>query len=87
MKQLVVLRKKVVLQKDTKCVLAYSEFRKKVRNLISKAGGGIAVNFYYDKEKGRYYANCSDGVTIIGNPSSLKVSVRWGDRHASVANL
>lgn len=69
--------------------MSYGEFKKRVSALIAKAGGGISVCFNVDWERGRYYANCSDGVKIIGNSMSFKVSVRWGSHgnHASVAEL
>lgn len=68
-------------------IMTYADFKKKVRNLIEKAGGKISVGFRYDKEKGKYFANCADGVTIIGNPGTLKISVRWGNHHAGIAKL
>ena len=68
--------------------MSYEVFQQKVNALIRKAGGRISVNFRHDKEKGRYFANCSDGTRIIGNSSSLKVSVRWGNgQHAGVAKI
>lgn len=67
--------------------MSYDVFRQKVNALIRRAGGGISVRFYHDRAKGRYYANCNDGTTIIGNPTSLKVSVRWGSGHAGIASI
>ena len=52
-----------------------------------KAGGGINVRFSTDPEKGKHYANCSDGTTIIGNEACLRVSVRWGSGHQSIAAI
>lgn len=67
--------------------MSYEAFKAKVKALINRAGGRISVGFYNDRQRGRYFANCSDGVTIIGNSSSLKVSVRWGSGHAGIAEL
>ena len=67
--------------------MSYEVFKRRVNALVRKAGGRIAVHFYYDRAKGRYFANCSDGTTIIGNPMSVRVSVRWGNGHASMATL
>lgn len=67
--------------------MSYEVFKTKVRAIVRKAGGRISVGFHNDREKGRYFANCSDGTTIIGNSSSLKVSVRWGNGHAGVAEI
>lgn len=65
--------------------MSYDAFRRKVNALISRAGGGISVRFHNDDENGKFFANCSDGTTIIGNPSSLKVTVRFGSRHQAMA--
>ena len=67
--------------------MSYGAFKAKVRAIVRKAGGRISVGFYNDIEKGRYFANCSDGTTIIGSASSLKVSIRWGNGHAGMAEI
>lgn len=67
--------------------MSYEVFRQKVNALIRKAGSGINVRFSTDPEKGKHYANCSDGTTIIGNTTCLKVAVRWGSGHQSVAAI
>jgi len=67
--------------------MSYEVFRRKVNALIRKAGGRLSVNFHHDREKGRYFANFSDGTRIIGNSLSTRVSVRWGNGHASMANI
>lgn len=58
----------------------YSVFKRRVNALVRRVGG-VSVRFNYDTDKGKFYANCSDGTTIIGNPSCLKVTVRWGSGH------
>lgn len=66
--------------------MSYEVFQRKVNALIAKAGGGISVIFSTDDE-GKHYANCSDGTTIIGSNSCLKVTVRWGSGHQSIAEI
>lgn len=65
--------------------MSYEVFRRKVSALISRAGGGISVRFHNDADKGRFFANCSDGTTIIGNADCLKVTVRYGSGHQAMA--
>ena len=65
--------------------MSYEVFRRRVNALIKRAGGGIAVRFFNDTDKGRFFANCSDGTTIVGNPSSLKITVLYGSGHQAMA--
>ena len=67
--------------------MGYEVFQRKVNALIKRAGGGISVRFHNDAERGKFFANCSDGTTIIGNPSSLKVTVRFGPGHQATATV
>lgn len=67
--------------------MSYDAFKQKVNALISKAGGGIKVQFSTDDDSGRHYANLSDGTTIIGNRSCFRVSVRWGSGHQGIASI
>lgn len=62
--------------------MTYKDFKRKVFELIDKAGGGISVLFFFDKKKGLYYANFSNGILIMGNRSCPKVEVRWGQQAA-----
>lgn len=66
--------------------MGYESFKRKVNALIAKVGG-ISVNFHNDTENGRFFANCSDGTTIIGRPSSHKVTVRYGSGHQMMTDL
>lgn len=66
--------------------MSYESFQKKVNALIARVGG-LTVNFSEDTEKGKYYANCSDGTTIIGNSAILKVTIKWGSGHVAAAVL
>lgn len=61
--------------------MSYDFFRRKVNALIERAGGGIQVRFSTDPDKGKFFANCSDGTTIIGSEACLRVTVRWGGRN------
>lgn len=67
--------------------MSFDSFKQKVTALIHRAGGDIGVRFNNDTDKGRYFANCSDGTTIIGCPSSLKVTVRFGSGHQAMATI
>lgn len=67
--------------------MSYEVFRRKVNALIAKAGGDVNVRFSTDPEKGKHYAKCSDGTTIIGNDVCLRVSVHWGSGHQSITAI
>lgn len=67
--------------------MSYEVFKRRVNALINRAGGGIKVRFVNDTDKGRFFANCSDGTTIIGHPSSIKVTVRYGSGHQAMATI
>lgn len=64
--------------------MSYEVFKQNVNRLIEKAG--IKEVFYRESEDGRYFAD-ADGVTIIGRKGSLKVTVRYGSGHQSMATL
>ena len=66
--------------------MSYEVFQRKVNALVAKVGG-IDVDFKNDTEHGRFFANCSDGTTIIARPSSLKVTVRYGSGHQMMAAI
>ena len=63
--------------------MAYQDFRKKVQALVHKAG----FKAVFTCEDGRFFAYCSDGVVIIGNPLSTSVLVRWGSGHQAIAHI
>ena len=67
--------------------MTYEVFQKKVLSLLAKSGIDTKVRFHDDHDKGRFFANCAEGVTIIGNPSSLKVTVRFGSGHQAMAEI
>lgn len=67
--------------------MAYGVFREKVNALITRVGG-ISVRFYHDEDEGRYFAYCSEGVTIVGNSISKRVLVKWGmNQHRAIATI
>ena len=67
--------------------MSYEVFQDKVNALIVRAGGGIDVRFNHDTDKGRFFAHCSDGTTIIGCPSALRVAVVWGSGHSTLTAI
>lgn len=67
--------------------MSYEAFKAKVNALIRRSGSSVKVRFSTDGEKGKHYANCSDGTTIIGCPSCLRVTVKWGSGHTSMAAI
>ena len=64
--------------------MSYEVFQRKVNAFIAKAGGKISASYKHDAENGRFFANLSDGTTIIGRPSGLKLTVRWASGHQSM---
>lgn len=69
--------------------MSYREFKIKVRKIANRAGEEIEVKFHHNKETGKYYANFTDAActTIEGNSKSLKVTVKWGNRHQAMAAI
>ena len=65
--------------------MSYETFKTKVLALAKATR--TKVNFHHDTEKGKFYANCSDVTTIIGNPISLRVTVRYGSGHQMMATI
>lgn len=67
--------------------MSYEVFRRKVNALIQRTDSSIKVKFHHDADLGRFFANCSDGTTIIGNSSAMKVTVRFGSGHQAMAAI
>lgn len=61
--------------------MSYVVFKAKIDEIVRKAGGGVSVRFSCNRENGVHYANFSDGMVIIGNSTSNKVTVRWNGRN------
>lgn len=66
--------------------MSYEAFVAMVNALITRKKLNIKPRFYNDTEKGKYYANCGD-IKIIGIPSSMKVTVKWGSGHTAMAAI
>lgn len=64
--------------------MTFEVFKKRVSAVVSKAG--VNVRFRRD-DKGRHFAHCSDGVTIIGNQSNPSVCIKWGSGHTAFASI
>lgn len=67
--------------------MSYESFKAKVQALLGRVGQGSSVQFSNDEEKGKFSAKCSDGVTIIGCSTSLKITVKWGSGHTAMATI
>ena len=67
--------------------MSYDAFKARVNALIERAGEDISVKFRNDSNNGKYFANCSNGVTIIGNAKNIKIQVRWGSGHVAMSEL
>ncbi len=67
--------------------MAFETFKDRVNALINRAGGDINVRFSTDTEKGKHFAKCSDGTTIIGSARNLNVTVKWGSGHQAMAAI
>lgn len=66
--------------------MSYEEFQQSIDSLVKKSGGGISVDFNHID--GKYIARVSDGTVITGNPSTVRVTVRWNGRnHQGMAAL
>lgn len=61
--------------------MKYEVFVKKVREIADRAGEEN-VRFSHDTEKGKFFADFPDGTRITGNPSCLRISVKFGGHHA-----
>ena len=68
--------------------MSYEVFQKRVNALVSRMKGSApTVKFRHDAERGKHYANFSDGTTIIGNTIAKNVMVKWGSGHCATANI
>ena len=68
--------------------MSYEVFQKRVNALVSRIKGPKpTVKFRHDAERGKHYANFSDGTTIIGNTVAKNVMVDWGSGHCAIANI
>jgi hypothetical protein len=67
--------------------MSYQVFQAKVRAVIASYDDQITVRFRHDTDKGRFFAYCSDGTTIITSESCLRATIRWGSGHQAMATL
>lgn len=65
--------------------MKYNEFKSKVSKLAKKTG--MNVRFKNDGDAGKFYANFTDGTTIIARSGSSKVTVRYGSGHQAMTTL
>ena len=56
--------------------MSYEVFRRRVNARIAQAGCAYKARFIIDSDKGRFLALLPDGLQIIANPSSTKVTFR-----------
>ena len=66
--------------------MSYEAFKQRVNALIARVEG-VGVEFDNDQDAGKYLAFCSDGTTIIGCKSMLKVTVLFGSGHQAMATI
>lgn len=52
--------------------MSYESFKAKVNALIRRSGSGVKVRFSTDEEKGKHFANCSDGTTMNGKKARFE---------------
>lgn len=78
---------KIQYERNEVIAMSNESFKARVNALIRRSKQDVSVDFNTDEESGKYYANCSDGTTIIGRPHSLKVTVKWGSGHTSMATI
>lgn len=68
--------------------MSYEVFQKRVNELVNRVKGSKpTVKFRHDAERGKHYANFSDGTTIIGNTVAKNVMVQWGSGHRATATI
>ena len=68
--------------------MSYEVFKKRVNALVNRMNGAKpVVSFRHDPERGKHYANFSDGTTIIGNTVAKNVMVQWGSGHRATAMI
>ena len=68
--------------------MSYEVFQQRVNRLVNGMKGvKPTVKFRHDAERGKHYANFSDGTTIIGNTVAKNVMVQWGSGHRATATI
>lgn len=64
--------------------MTYKLFQKKINTIVKRADAHIKVRFSEDSEKGRFFADCSDGTRITGCSRISKITVRFGSGHQAM---
>ena len=59
--------------------MPYNEFMTKVGALARSQG--MKVRFHHDQQEGLYIARFHDGLMILGNGISKKVTAKWASGH------
>lgn len=65
--------------------MTFDSFVSSISSLAEKTG--VSVDFSTDDDTGKHIARCSDGTTITGNSTSLKLTVRWGSGHTAMTTI
>ena len=65
----------------------YEEFCKAVASVVFSENSEDYIWFDHDEESGLHTARTKSGVTFVGNSTSLKVTVRWGNSHQAQITL
>lgn len=66
--------------------MSFESFKASINALIRRKKLNIKPSFYYDEDKGLYCA-IVDGVKIVGNSLSKKITVKWGSAHQAMAKI
>lgn len=61
--------------------MSFEAFKKIVRTICAKSGGGIRPQF--SQEDGKYIARYDD-VVMSGNSGTYGITVRWGSGHQAM---
>ena len=63
--------------------MPYDVFKERVERLAKRSGSDVS----FSHEDGKHIAQCSGGVTIVGNALCQNVLVRWGSGHTAFATI
>ncbi len=63
--------------------MSFEVFCNRVDRIAKRAGSDVR----FSREDGCHIAECSDGVTIIGNSECRNVMVKWGSGHTALVTI
>ena len=66
--------------------MPFDSFCNKCREILRKSGEN-QTTVRFRNEDGKYFADFSNGVKIMGNSMSLSVRVMWGSGHKAMARI